>query len=301
MGGSSSINGAAWTRGAQDQYDALTELLSPADQAANLGWNWASLFSYMRKAEKFNAPSAAQQAKGANYIPSYHGSSGPVNVAFAQKMYGGPQQKAFSSTVAKFGLVQSKDLNGGAPNCVSFTPDVSSIHSLHLHNGPRLNFANFQSQSTLPIMTIVPRLPHRTSPLSRTIVKGGQFSQANKQPRSFSTLPHPSLELQRVSSSVRPMEESSLLMLERKSLLPRVLLGHRRYFSFLVLVTPPRYLNLVLLQLSIFPRWERIFKSRVLRLRVPRERILMSVVVGRRMLLHIRIFTKYVSVAPHTA
>ena len=69
---------------------------SPTDQAANLGWNWS-------KAEKFDDPSAA---KGADSSPSYHGSFGPVNVAFAQKMYGGPQQKA---SMAKFGLVQSRD------------------------------------------------------------------------------------------------------------------------------------------------------------------------------------------------
>ena len=42
---------------------------------------------------------------GESLTPSHHGSFGPVNVAFAQKMYGGPQQKA---SVAKFGLVQSR-------------------------------------------------------------------------------------------------------------------------------------------------------------------------------------------------
>ncbi len=86
----------------------------------------------MRKAEKFTAPSSAQRAKGADYIPSYHGSSGPVNIAFAQKMYGGPQQGDFSNTVTKFGVTKSKDLNGGAPNCVSFTPNVSSFTSFSL-------------------------------------------------------------------------------------------------------------------------------------------------------------------------
>ncbi|KAF8318326.1 uncharacterized protein EI90DRAFT_2941968 [Cantharellus anzutake] len=123
LGGSSSINGATWTRGTQAQYDALTQLLSPEDQSANLGWNWASLSSYMRKAEKFNPPSAAQRAKGADDIASYHGSFGPVNVAFPQKMYGGPQQKAFANTVVKFGVAKSRDLNGGQPNCVAFTPN----------------------------------------------------------------------------------------------------------------------------------------------------------------------------------
>ena len=39
-------------------------------------------------------------------------------------MYGGPQQKAFASTMVSLGLKKYRDLNGGTPNCVSFTPNV---------------------------------------------------------------------------------------------------------------------------------------------------------------------------------
>ena len=47
LGGSSSINGAAWTRGLDAQYDAWSQLLEKSEQ--NLNWNWASMFSYMKK------------------------------------------------------------------------------------------------------------------------------------------------------------------------------------------------------------------------------------------------------------
>jgi hypothetical protein len=67
LGGSTSINGGeyvlrynkrapyspsqsnlgAYTRGLAAQYDAWSSLLSAGEQ--NLGWNWASLFSYMKK------------------------------------------------------------------------------------------------------------------------------------------------------------------------------------------------------------------------------------------------------------
>lgn len=47
IGGSTSINGAAWTRGLDAQYDALSDLLEPSE--ASVGWNWDSLFSYMKK------------------------------------------------------------------------------------------------------------------------------------------------------------------------------------------------------------------------------------------------------------
>jgi choline dehydrogenase-like flavoprotein len=47
LGGSTSINGAAWTRGLNAQYDALSDLLEPSE--ANMNWNWDSLFTYMKK------------------------------------------------------------------------------------------------------------------------------------------------------------------------------------------------------------------------------------------------------------
>lgn len=47
LGGSSSINGATYTRGLAAQYDAWSELLDPQDR--NLQWNWDSLFTYMKK------------------------------------------------------------------------------------------------------------------------------------------------------------------------------------------------------------------------------------------------------------
>ena len=77
------------------------------------------------QAETFSAPNAGQQAKGANSIASYHGTSGPVQVTYPDLMYGGPQQGSFvNSTVNLMGIKHYKDLNGGTPNCVSITPLV---------------------------------------------------------------------------------------------------------------------------------------------------------------------------------
>ncbi|KAH8111183.1 glucose oxidase [Phellopilus nigrolimitatus] len=122
LGGSTSINGAAWTRGSKEQYDALSQLLETSD--ADMNWNFDSLFSYMKKAETFSAPNAQQKAKGANSIASYHGTSGPVQVTFPDLMYGGPQQPAFASAIQNAtGIALCADLNGGNGNCVSYTPN----------------------------------------------------------------------------------------------------------------------------------------------------------------------------------
>ncbi|KAI0757740.1 alcohol oxidase [Daedaleopsis nitida] len=127
LGGGSSINGAAWTRGLNAQYDTWSSLLETSE--ASVGWNWDGMFSYMKKAETFSAPNDQQQAKGAASIASYHGTTGPVQVTYPDAMYGGPQMKAFVDTMVNVtGINHYKDLNGGTPNCVSFTPVTMDWH-----------------------------------------------------------------------------------------------------------------------------------------------------------------------------
>ncbi|KAI0640680.1 hypothetical protein C8Q79DRAFT_434459 [Trametes meyenii] len=128
LGGSSSINGAAWTRGLKEQYDAFSTLLEPED--ADVGWNWENLFGYMKKAEGFSAPGVQQRAKGADSVSAYHGIKGPVQAAYPEAMYGGPQMKAFVDTMVNVtGISYSKDLNGGQPNCVAITPLSLNPHA----------------------------------------------------------------------------------------------------------------------------------------------------------------------------
>ncbi|KAF8961146.1 hypothetical protein BDZ97DRAFT_1940106 [Flammula alnicola] len=127
LGGGSSINGAAYTRGLNAQYDAWSTLLEPSE--ASVGWNWQGLWSYMKKSETFSPPNSQQAAKGAQSISSYHGFSGPVQVTYPDLMYGGPQQPAFVNTIVGLtGINHFKDLNGGTPNCVSITPLTINWH-----------------------------------------------------------------------------------------------------------------------------------------------------------------------------
>ncbi|KAJ3510668.1 hypothetical protein NLJ89_g4541 [Agrocybe chaxingu] len=127
LGGGSSINGAAFTRGLNAQYDAWTTLLEPSE--ANVGWNWQGLWNYMKKSETFSPPNSQQAARGAQSINSYHGFNGPVQVTYPNDMYGGPQQTAFVNTIVGLtGINHYKDLNGGTPNCVSITPLMINWH-----------------------------------------------------------------------------------------------------------------------------------------------------------------------------
>ncbi|KAF7980096.1 hypothetical protein HWV62_39910 [Athelia sp. TMB] len=127
LGGSSSINGGAWTRGMAAQYDAWSTLLEPSE--ASVGWNWNGIFSYMKKAEGFSAPNSGQITKGASSVAAYHGTGGPVQVTFPDLMFGGPEQPAFiNASVKASGIVHSQDGNGGAANCVYMTPVSMNWH-----------------------------------------------------------------------------------------------------------------------------------------------------------------------------
>ncbi|KAF8199817.1 alcohol oxidase [Mycena galopus ATCC 62051] len=50
LGGSSSVNGMAYTRGSKDDYDRYARVSGDA------GWSWDSLVPYMRKTERFHPP-----------------------------------------------------------------------------------------------------------------------------------------------------------------------------------------------------------------------------------------------------
>ncbi|PWN97048.1 alcohol oxidase [Tilletiopsis washingtonensis] len=76
LGGSSALNFLVWDRAAEAEYDAWEEL-------GNKGWNWDNMYRYMKKAEHFFAPSAAdQQRLHLQANPSDYGRAGPVQVSY---------------------------------------------------------------------------------------------------------------------------------------------------------------------------------------------------------------------------
>ncbi|KAF6752038.1 glucose oxidase [Ephemerocybe angulata] len=183
LGGSSSVNGAAYTRGLKAQYDAWTNLLEPSE--ANVGWNWNGLWSYMKKSETFSAPNPGQAAKGAQSIADYHGNSGPLQVTYPDDMYGGPQQPAFVDTMVNLtGINHYKDLNGGTPNCVSITPLTINWHDndhrsssatayLYPVENQRTNWVTLTRHLVTKINWSTSSVPHRASGVNFAPASGG--------------------------------------------------------------------------------------------------------------------------------
>jgi choline dehydrogenase-like flavoprotein len=75
LGGSTGINGLAYTKPHTFQLDAMQDLGNP-------GVNWDSMQAYMKRAEGFSAPTSGQAQAGITYNSGCHGTGGPIAVRY---------------------------------------------------------------------------------------------------------------------------------------------------------------------------------------------------------------------------
>jgi choline dehydrogenase-like flavoprotein len=103
LGGSTAINGMAWSKPHDFQLDAF-------EAVGNAGVNWASLQQYMLRVENFHTPDASQ---GVTYDPSCRGTGGGIDT----RIIGTPAQfeADFTAAVQGLGLPFVDDLTCGAP------------------------------------------------------------------------------------------------------------------------------------------------------------------------------------------
>ncbi|GME48416.1 Glucose oxidase [Neofusicoccum parvum] len=106
LGGTSTINGMAYTRAEDAQVDAWEAI-------GNTGWNWASLLPYYKKSERVQPPKADQLAGGATYDPAYHGTSGPLKVGWKNGMMNISFPEDLNQTYAANGVPYIYDIAGG--------------------------------------------------------------------------------------------------------------------------------------------------------------------------------------------
>ncbi|CAK9787217.1 alcohol oxidase [Cutaneotrichosporon oleaginosum] len=111
LGGSTSINGATWTRAGKEAYDALPRFMGGMQGEGR--WAWASMFEYMKKSETFRAPETWQVELGAGYDAAFHGTEGPVQARFTAGMYRGGHQAAFAQVLSAAGVQNISDSAGG--------------------------------------------------------------------------------------------------------------------------------------------------------------------------------------------
>ncbi|OJD34200.1 glucose oxidase [Diplodia corticola] len=106
LGGTSTINGMAYTRAEDAQIDAWEKI-------GNKGWNWASLLEYYKKSETVQVPDADQQAGGATYDAAYHGTSGPLKVGWKNQMMNVSFPEVLNATYKANNVPYLQDIAGG--------------------------------------------------------------------------------------------------------------------------------------------------------------------------------------------
>ncbi|KAJ2912470.1 hypothetical protein MD484_g7944, partial [Candolleomyces efflorescens] len=77
LGGSTSINGMIYTRGAGDDYDEWARITSDP------GWSWNSLFPLIKRHERWVPPLGGRDISG-QYDPQFHGSNGNTLISLVQ-------------------------------------------------------------------------------------------------------------------------------------------------------------------------------------------------------------------------
>lgn len=141
LGGSGSINGASWTKGASSQYDLLP--LLTGDES----WGWQTLNKHILAAEHFNLPEQHEIDRDARYDPAYHGESGPVEVSFAPGIYGKPQLEALDASEKVWpGLGRLDDAAAGIVNGATIIPNMLNADENQNRSSPFTAYAQHQVQ-----------------------------------------------------------------------------------------------------------------------------------------------------------
>lgn len=153
LGGSTSINGGAFTLPPASQIDALGAL-------GNDGWNWNSLKQYNSKFQNYKQPTEDQVNDLKVKVDSNaHGRNGPVTIGFSDQMYLGPQEDLFIQAQKEaFNASSFVDLGtgregGGSGMIPQFTIPDSGADRLRVSSATAYLTQDVEQRSNLVILT----------------------------------------------------------------------------------------------------------------------------------------------------
>ncbi|PWN52124.1 alcohol oxidase [Violaceomyces palustris] len=135
LGGSSALNFLVWDRSSKAEIDAWEQLGNP-------GWNWNTLYKYMKKSETFHAPSAEDASKlNINPVASDYGSSGPIQVSFPR--YISEQVQRWIPALVSLGIPKNEQPLAGSNVGASVQPsDINPYNSTRSYSAPAYLFPN---------------------------------------------------------------------------------------------------------------------------------------------------------------
>ncbi|KAJ7659172.1 alcohol oxidase [Mycena polygramma] len=105
LGGSSSVNYMAYTRGSKEDFDRWAKV------TGNDGWSWDNLIPYMRKNERFTPPSDHHNTTG-QFNPAVHGFHG-INTVSLEGFPSPIDSPIFETTSQLAGFPFNLDMNSG--------------------------------------------------------------------------------------------------------------------------------------------------------------------------------------------
>ncbi|CZR59352.1 related to choline dehydrogenase and related flavoproteins [Phialocephala subalpina] len=174
VGGTSTINGMAYTRAEDVQVDAW-ELLG------NAGWNWDSLLPYYLKSEDFTTPAAFQIADGVTYNPADHGTSGPLDTGYTYGMVNGTVGSTINETYANVGIPWNSDVNGGKMRGLAAHPKTVNVIANVREDAARAYYWPFANRTNLVLFqsTLANKLVWKNQSDSGSVAQGVEVTTSN--------------------------------------------------------------------------------------------------------------------------
>ncbi|KAK2012085.1 GMC oxidoreductase [Colletotrichum eremochloae] len=146
LGGTSTINGMAYTRAEASQIDAW-------EQLGNEGWNWDALFPYYLKSEHFQAPEPVRQvASHLEYESQDHGNNGPLLTGWTYGQTNGTIPTVLNSTFQNLGLPWNEDVNGGNMVGFSIFPRTVDQENTVREDAARAYYYPYQNRTNLKVL-----------------------------------------------------------------------------------------------------------------------------------------------------
>ncbi|KAI0379626.1 putative GMC oxidoreductase [Hypomontagnella monticulosa] len=145
IGGTSTINGMTYIRGDKAEFDAWESL-------GNDGWNWDTLYSYMKRVENFTPPTEAQSAAGASFDAEYHGDSGPLKTGFPFQLINGSFHETAQQAWENLGYPLIPDVNGGETRGFSIWPQTLDRDANIREDAARAYYYPVEKRSNLKII-----------------------------------------------------------------------------------------------------------------------------------------------------
>ncbi|KAJ4396629.1 hypothetical protein N0V93_000850 [Gnomoniopsis smithogilvyi] len=146
LGGTSTINGMAYTRAESTQIDAWETL-------GNSGWNWESLWPYYLKSETFQVPDAEITASThIAYDLAYHGTDGPLYTAFSSSNTNSSYPISMNNTYKALGVQWNADGTNGS--MVGFGPYAKTLNQdLNIRwDAARAYYYPYQNRTNLKVL-----------------------------------------------------------------------------------------------------------------------------------------------------